>query len=65
LTCAYFKIVRCQVEKPGIFMTVVYLEVLAAIAISLAVLMAFAWVVQQRTGNSGWSIPSGRFRLVS
>jgi hypothetical protein len=65
LTCAYFEIVRCQVEKPGIFMTVVYLEALAAIAISLAVLMAFAWVVQQRTGNSGWSIPSGRFRLVS
>jgi steroid 5-alpha reductase family enzyme len=54
LTCAYFEIVRCQVEKPGIFMTVVYLEALAAIAISLAVLMAFAWVVQQRTGNSGW-----------
>jgi steroid 5-alpha reductase family enzyme len=54
LTCAYFKIVRCQVEKPGIFMTVFYLEALAAIAVSLAVLMAFAWVVQQRTGNSGW-----------
>ena len=27
---------------------------LASIALSLAVLMAFAWVVQQRTGNSGW-----------
>src|SRR3569623_1002032 len=27
---------------------------LAAIALSLADLMAFAWVVQQRTGNSGW-----------
>jgi steroid 5-alpha reductase family enzyme len=54
LTCAYFEIVRFRVEKPGIFMTVVYLEALAAIAISLAVLMAFAWVVQQRTGNSGW-----------
>ncbi|WP_198029391.1 hypothetical protein [Bradyrhizobium sp. WSM3983] len=27
---------------------------LAVIALSLAVLMAFAWVVQQRTGNSGW-----------
>ena len=27
---------------------------LLAIALSLAVLMAFAWVVQQRTGNSGW-----------
>ena len=35
-------------------MTVVYLEALAAIAVSLAVLMAGAWVVQQRTGNSGW-----------
>jgi steroid 5-alpha reductase family enzyme len=35
-------------------MTVFYLEALAAIAVSLAVLMAFAWVVQQRTGNSGW-----------
>ncbi|WFU82739.1 DUF1295 domain-containing protein [Bradyrhizobium sp. CIAT3101] len=31
-----------------------YLGGLAAIALSLAVLMAFAWVVQQRTGNSGW-----------
>ena len=27
---------------------------LAAIAFSLAILMAFAWVVQQRSGNSGW-----------
>ncbi|MBC9879211.1 DUF1295 domain-containing protein [Bradyrhizobium sp. INPA01-394B] len=27
---------------------------LASIALSLAALMAFAWVVQQRTGNSGW-----------
>src|SRR5437763_14287503 len=35
-------------------MTVVYLEALAAIAVSLSILMAFAWVVQQRTGNSGW-----------
>jgi steroid 5-alpha reductase family enzyme len=35
-------------------MTIVYLEALAAIAVSLAILMAFAWVVQQRTGNSGW-----------
>ncbi len=33
---------------------VTYLGGLAAIALSLAVLMAFAWVVQQRTGNSGW-----------
>lgn len=32
----------------------VFLWGLASIALSLAVLMAFAWVVQQRTGNSGW-----------
>src|ERR1700740_2083715 len=31
-----------------------YLGGLAAIALSLCVLMALAWVVQQRTGNSGW-----------
>lgn len=31
-----------------------YLWGLAAIAVSLSVLMAGAWVVQQRTGNSGW-----------
>lgn len=30
-----------------------YLGGLAAIALSLAVLMAFAWVVRRRTGNSG------------
>jgi steroid 5-alpha reductase family enzyme len=35
-------------------MTIAYLEALAAIALSLSILMAFAWVVQQRTGNSGW-----------
>lgn len=35
-------------------MTILYLEVLVAVAASLAVLMALAWVVQQRTGNSGW-----------
>ena len=35
-------------------MTVLYLEALAGIALSLSVLMAAAWVVQQRTGNSGW-----------
>ena len=35
-------------------MTMVYLGALAAIALSLSVLMAGAWVVQQRTGNSGW-----------
>jgi steroid 5-alpha reductase family enzyme len=31
-----------------------YLEALAGIALSLSVLMAIAWLVQQRTGNSGW-----------
>jgi steroid 5-alpha reductase family enzyme len=35
-------------------MVVLYLEALAAIALSLSVLMAAAWMVQQRTGNSGW-----------
>jgi hypothetical protein len=35
-------------------MTALYLEALAAIAISLSVLMAGAWLLQQRTGNSGW-----------
>jgi steroid 5-alpha reductase family enzyme len=35
-------------------MTILYLEALAAIAVSLSVLMAGAWLVQQRTGNSGW-----------
>jgi steroid 5-alpha reductase family enzyme len=31
-----------------------HLEALAAIALSLSILMAGAWIVQQRTGNSGW-----------
>jgi steroid 5-alpha reductase family enzyme len=35
-------------------MTVLHLEALAAIAVSLSILMAGAWLVQQRTGNSGW-----------
>ena len=35
-------------------MTVGVFEALAGIAVSLSVLMAIAWVVQQRTGNSGW-----------
>lgn len=35
-------------------MTVLYFEALAAIAVSLSILMAGAWAVQQRTGNSGW-----------
>lgn len=33
---------------------VVYVEALILIALSLSILMAIAWVVQQRTGNSGW-----------
>ena len=35
-------------------MTVLYLEALAATALSLSVLTVGAWLVQQRTGNSGW-----------
>src|SRR5258705_4613073 len=35
-------------------MTILYLEALAAIAASLAIPMAGARAVQQRTGNSGW-----------
>src|SRR6266702_6836695 len=35
-------------------MTILYLSAAAAIAVSLTLLMALAWVVQQRTGNSGW-----------
>ena len=35
-------------------MTVLYLEAPTAIAVSLSVLMAGAWMVRQRTGNSGW-----------
>ncbi len=38
----------------GLHMTIVYLWALLAIALSLCVLMALAWLVQQRTGNSGW-----------
>jgi steroid 5-alpha reductase family enzyme len=31
-----------------------HVQVLAAMALSLSVLMALAWIVQQRSGNSGW-----------
>ena len=51
---AYFTNVRRLRLLAGFRMTVWYLEALAAIALSLSVLMAIAWVVQQRTGNSGW-----------
>jgi steroid 5-alpha reductase family enzyme len=36
------------------YLEALYLEALAAIAVSLSILMAIAWAVQQRTGNSGW-----------
>ncbi|MCX7320469.1 MAG: DUF1295 domain-containing protein, partial [Hyphomicrobiales bacterium] len=35
-------------------MTMLYLQALLFIAVALSVLMALAWVVQQRSGNSGW-----------
>jgi steroid 5-alpha reductase family enzyme len=35
-------------------MTVLYLEALAGIAVALSILMALAWAVRERTGNSGW-----------
>src|SRR5258708_37211635 len=31
-----------------------HLEALAEIALALSLLMTIAWLVQQRTGNSGW-----------
>ncbi|HLZ04104.1 MAG TPA: hypothetical protein VKR55_18405 [Bradyrhizobium sp.] len=35
-------------------MTLPYLEALAAIAVSLAILMAVGWAVLQKTGHPGW-----------
>jgi steroid 5-alpha reductase family enzyme len=35
-------------------MTVLYLEAPFAMAAALSILMALAWVVQLRAGNSGW-----------
>jgi steroid 5-alpha reductase family enzyme len=35
-------------------MTLFYLKSLVAIAVSLSLLLAAAWVIQRRTGNSGW-----------
>ena len=35
-------------------MTLTYLAALVLIAVSLSILMAGAWLLQQRTGNSGW-----------
>jgi steroid 5-alpha reductase family enzyme len=37
-----------------LYLQALYLQALAAIALSLSILMAGAWMVQQRTGNSGW-----------
>src|ERR1700736_347479 len=37
-----------------LYVEALYLEALAAIALSLSVLMTIAWATQQRTGNSGW-----------
>jgi steroid 5-alpha reductase family enzyme len=52
----------CRVSAKELFvepftgpcMTILYLQALLAITVSLSVLMALAWAVQQRTGNSGW-----------
>src|SRR5258708_10793990 len=44
-------------------MTILYLEALAAIAVSLSILMAGAFLVQQRTGNSGWGDTIWTFSL--
>jgi len=35
-------------------MALTHVQVLAAVALSLSLLMSLAWIVQQRTGNSGW-----------
>ena len=35
-------------------MVILHIEALAAIVLCLSVLMAGAWLVQQRSGNSGW-----------
>ena len=39
---------------PRFRMNVIYVEALVTIALWLSILMALAWIVQQRTGNSGW-----------
>ncbi len=38
----------------ALYLEALYLEALAGIALSLSILMALAWMAQQRTGNSGW-----------
>jgi steroid 5-alpha reductase family enzyme len=49
--------------QPGFFMTVLYLGAPAASAVSLPVLTAGVWVVQQRPGNAGWVDAIGTFSL--
>src|SRR5260370_2030750 len=44
-------------------MTILYLEARGAIAVSLSILMAGAFLVQQRTGNSGWGDTIWTFSL--
>src|SRR5215831_8254713 len=51
---AYFANVRCLAKISGFCMTLTYLAALVLIAASLSILMAGAFLVQQRTGNSGW-----------
>jgi steroid 5-alpha reductase family enzyme len=41
-------------ELRGRICMAVYLEALVLIALALSILMAIAWAVQQRSGNSGW-----------
>jgi hypothetical protein len=42
---------------------VLHLEALVAIALSLSILMAIAWTVQQRAGKSGWVDTIWTFRV--
>jgi steroid 5-alpha reductase family enzyme len=51
---AYFANVRCLAKISGFCMTLTYLAALVLMAVSLSILMAGAFLVQQRTGNSGW-----------
>jgi steroid 5-alpha reductase family enzyme len=44
-------------------MTVLVLEALAGMAVPLAILMAIAWMVRERTGNSGWVDTIGTFSV--
>ena len=44
-------------------MTLLYLEALVAIGLSLAVLMTGAWLLWRKTGNSGWVDTVWTFRL--